>query len=94
MNMCCFFFVFFCRQAERGGNPVTDPERQTDESHQRGEETVSQLQPLQLLHASLWRQHRPGGRARQGLVVCLSFLPRKQNGLERKKKQKNQTSLI
>lgn len=57
-----------CRQAEWGGNPVSHPERQTNESHQRSKETVSQLQPLQHVNASLRRQHRPRGRACQGLV--------------------------
>lgn len=60
-----------CRQAERCGNPVSYSERQTYESHQWSEETVSQLQPLQLFNASLRCQHRPRGRARQGLAVCL-----------------------
>ena len=62
-----------CRQAERCGNPVSYSERQTYESHQWSEETVSQLQPLQHFNASLRCQHRPRGRARQGLAVCLFF---------------------
>lgn len=48
-----------CRQAERGGNPIPYPERQTYESHQWSAKTVSQLQPLQYLNASLRCQHRP-----------------------------------
>lgn len=70
------FFACLCfsiRQAERGGNPIAYPERQNYESHQWSEETVSQLQPLQHFNASLRCQHRPRGRACQGLVVCLVF---------------------
>ena len=59
------------RQAERGGDPVSHSERQTYEPHQWRTETVSQLQPLQRLHASLRRQHGPRGWARQGLVASL-----------------------